>query len=311
MYKKYLSFIIATLLFLLLAHEETEASNQKVNLTISNGVTYYGEVKNNKPHGKGTMKWGPSKVYSGDWCHGQRSGVGKYTSDSLANNTIIVYEGEWKNDRPNGSGIRKESKPDVEFYTISKGLFKDNVFTSGHTILQTTSGILFEYQNGNTYLEFVVLDREHVNALMDSKLARGPIQVLKYYERIKSTPSFKGFEYSRSMEDFESFSSEGIYRPGDYDQMEIYTGAYQIYAGEKYYRAENYMNGRLLSAKDILEKGQFDESLQKKINDHKHVLQPYLSEFSKLFNDIENVPESTSCRDTATSICESFLIKFE
>ncbi|OMF71440.1 hypothetical protein [Paenibacillus glucanolyticus] len=310
MRKKYLSFMTVALLFLLFAHEETRASSQKMNLTISNGVTYYGEVKNNKPHGKGTMRWGPYKVYSGDWYNGQRSGFGKYISDRVSDHTIIVYEGEWKNDRLNGSGIRKESNPELEFYSISKGLFQDDVFTSGHSIVQSIGEIWFEYQNGNTYLEFSVMDNEDA-AVMHSELADGTIEILKYYKRIKSTPDFRGFEYARSVEDFGSSSSEGIYRPGDYDLMEIYTGVHQYYAGGKYYRAENYKSGKLLSAKDILDKGQFDASLQKKIKHHKHVLLPYLSEFSTLLEEIENVPESTGCRNTSTSICVSFPIKFE
>ncbi|WP_353049548.1 hypothetical protein [Paenibacillus sp. ISL-20] len=70
--------------------EETAASNQKVCLTLPNGATYYGEVKNNKPHGKGTMRWGPSNVYSCDWYNGQRSGTGKYISDRLPEDMRIV-----------------------------------------------------------------------------------------------------------------------------------------------------------------------------------------------------------------------------
>ena len=39
------------------------------------------------------MRWGPSKVYSGEWYHGQRSGTGKYISDKLPEDMKIVYEG--------------------------------------------------------------------------------------------------------------------------------------------------------------------------------------------------------------------------
>ncbi|MFB5267818.1 hypothetical protein ACE41H_13640 [Paenibacillus enshidis] len=40
-------------------------------------AVYYGEVKDGKPHGKGTMKWSNDKSYSGNWVAGQRSGSGK------------------------------------------------------------------------------------------------------------------------------------------------------------------------------------------------------------------------------------------
>ncbi|WP_367398325.1 hypothetical protein [Paenibacillus lautus] len=311
MIRKYLSFLTLALLFLMFNHKETEASNQKVNLTLPNGATYYGEVKNNKPHGKGTMNWGPSKVYSGDWYNGQRSGTGKYISDRLPKDMKIVYEGEWRNDRPHGTGIRRESNPELAFQRISKGLFKDHDLISGHAITQSIDSIWFEYLNGSTLLQFSVSDREQADKLIHSKLARGRIQVLNYYKREKSTPDYKGFEYARGMEDYGSSLSEGVYRTGDYEVMELHTGVSQRFEDEEHYRIENYKNGRLVSARDMRENGRFAGIVQGKINNNKHVLQPYLGEFSKLLKAIGNDPEPISCSNSSTSVCEAFPIKFE
>lgn len=308
MIRKYLSFFTLALLFLMFTHEETEASSQKVSLTLPNGATYYGEVKNDKPHGKGTMRWGPSKVYSGDWYNGQRSGTGKYISDKLPEDMKIVYEGEWRNDRPNGTGVRSESKPDFEFYVISKGIFKDHDLLSGYTVMQSMDILWFEYRNENTLLEFSVSDREQANELMQSKLTRGRIQLLNYYQRGKSKPDYKGFAYFSEMEDYGSSISEGVYRTDDYGVMEPYTGLDQHFEDEEYYRVENYKNGRLVSAKEVPENGRFAGIVQGKINNKKHVLQPYLGEFSKLLKDIENESEPEGCSNSSTSVCVTFPI---
>lgn len=311
MIRKYLSSFTLALLFLMFTLEETEASSQKVSLTLPNGATYYGEAKNNKPHGKGTMRWGSSKVYSGEWYNGQRSGTGKYISDKLPEDMKIVYEGEWRNDRPNGTGMRSESNPDFEFHVISKGIFKDHDLLSGYTVMQSMDILGFEYRNETTLLEFSASDREQANELMQSKLARGRIQLLNYYKRDKSTPDYKGFAYASEMEDYGSSISEGVYRTGDYGVMELYTGMNQRFEDEEHYRVENYKNGRLVSAREVPENGPFAGIVQGKINNKKHVLQPYLGEFSKLLKDIENESVPKGCNNSPTSVCGTFPIQFE
>lgn len=84
----------------------------------------------------------------------------------------------------------------------------------------------------------------------------------------------------------------------------------QRFENEEYYRVENYKNGKLISAKDMPENGRFAGIVQGKINNHKHVLQPYLDEFSKLLKDFENDPEPLNCNNSSTSICEAFPIVF-
>ncbi|MEC0124621.1 hypothetical protein [Paenibacillus pabuli] len=74
-----LALTIIALITLSLSSTPTEAASKKVRLELSDGATYYGEVLDGKPHGKGTARWGEFEVYSGDWVNGKRQGVGKYT----------------------------------------------------------------------------------------------------------------------------------------------------------------------------------------------------------------------------------------
>lgn len=142
-------------------------------------------------------------------------------------------------------------------------------------------------------------------------MARGRIQLLNYYKRDKSTPDYKGFAYANVMENYGSSISEGVYRTGDYGMMELHTGLNQRFEDEEYFRVENYKNGRLVSAREVPENGRFAEIVQGKINNKKHVLQPYLGEFSKLLKDIENESEPEGCSNSSTSVCGTFPIQFE
>ncbi|ASA25641.1 hypothetical protein B9T62_35870 [Paenibacillus donghaensis] len=73
--------ILCCLILCIFVHvQKSEASGSNVTLKLPNGASYYGEVKNGKPSGKGTMIWSKSKSYSGEWIEGKRSGYGKYIS---------------------------------------------------------------------------------------------------------------------------------------------------------------------------------------------------------------------------------------
>lgn len=141
---------------------EVQAATKKVSLKLSDGATYYGEVKNGKPHGKGTMKWGENKSYSGDWVKGKRSGQGKYVNFSKTPNAAdgpdgydtdsLIYVGEWSNDKQNGRGtlMNQGSIAPRDYYeSISKGTFKNNVFVSGY---------LYRYSEANSKREFIHVD---------------------------------------------------------------------------------------------------------------------------------------------------------
>ena len=66
--------------------------------TYSNGDVYEGEFKNGVPEGQGKQTFLGGDVYEGAFKNGYREGQGKYT---FANGDVY-YEGEWKNDDPEG-----------------------------------------------------------------------------------------------------------------------------------------------------------------------------------------------------------------
>ncbi|GIO84550.1 hypothetical protein J25TS5_14820 [Paenibacillus faecis] len=139
------------------------ATSKKVSLKLQNGATYYGEVKNGQPHGKGTMKWGGSKSYSGDWVNGKRSGQGKYVVFKKTYNPAdgpngydtesLVYIGQWSNDKQNGTGtlmIEGTIVPRDYYYSIYKGTFKNNQFEKGYSYNHSHyTEHDFNYSNGS------------------------------------------------------------------------------------------------------------------------------------------------------------------
>ena len=56
---------------------------------------YVGELKNGKPHGKGTYIWKNGTKYEGEWKDGERYGQGRFTFTDGSK-----YEGEWEDGKP-------------------------------------------------------------------------------------------------------------------------------------------------------------------------------------------------------------------
>ncbi|MGF7047797.1 hypothetical protein J2T13_002303 [Paenibacillus sp. DS2015] len=117
-----------------------EAASTKKALNVSSQVTYYGEVKNGKPHGKGTMKWGTNKTYSGDWINGVRTGQGKFIATTKKEDltTSIVYTGDWNHDLKSGKGklIEKitESSGVLKSSSIQTGTYHTDKLVTGYTV---------------------------------------------------------------------------------------------------------------------------------------------------------------------------------
>ncbi|MMZ51329.1 MORN repeat protein [compost metagenome] len=156
--------IIFALMNLHVKFDQVEASGNKINLKISKEVSYYGEIKNGKPHGQGTMKWGETKTYSGTWSNGKRSGYGKYTfidksqaspeGDMLDNIRTTTYVGNWINDKQNGQGVFKTSVDALhsgnEEGLLEKGLFKNNIFVKGYSLgFLSNNYISISYKDSN------------------------------------------------------------------------------------------------------------------------------------------------------------------
>lgn len=120
-----------------------EAAAAKQWLQISSRTTYYGEVVNGKPHGRGTIKWGEGKQYSGTFVNGKRSGTGKYLNTYTDADTglehRVVYNGTWSGDAMSGSGTRTEivayGNEMVFSSGIQVGVFKANALSRGYEVI--------------------------------------------------------------------------------------------------------------------------------------------------------------------------------
>lgn len=126
---------------------ETNAASKKTSLKLSSGATYYGEVKNGKPHGKGTMTQvstqNPNETleetYTGQWKDGKREGQGKnrvyyvseegYISDS-------IYTGSWKNNKEHGKGISTTESGQYEngIPVINSHYYQTGTFENGENV---------------------------------------------------------------------------------------------------------------------------------------------------------------------------------
>ncbi|WP_091015367.1 MULTISPECIES: hypothetical protein [Paenibacillus] len=105
--KMFICILGATLgLSVILSPHVAQATTEMTTLEYGNGATFYGETKNGKPHGSGTMTWGKTKTYKGSWAQGKRSGHGIYKVITRGEDRIIEskYDGNWKNDKKDGQG---------------------------------------------------------------------------------------------------------------------------------------------------------------------------------------------------------------
>ncbi|MGF7049494.1 hypothetical protein J2T13_004015 [Paenibacillus sp. DS2015] len=164
MKKLFISFLACFMLITFTQTLTSEAKSEKVSLKLSNGATYYGEVNNGKPHGKGTMTWSKSKTYSGEWVTGKRSGYGKYITtekdyeyssmEEGGDPTLIIYMGYWNNDMFNGEGVyRRQVFAPVVYgfqYKEQKGTFKNNKFVKGYEKEAWATGMNLNYTDGAT-----------------------------------------------------------------------------------------------------------------------------------------------------------------
>jgi len=157
---KQILYLLGVILFLL----PVSLDAREKEIKYKNGDAYYGEVKGNKPNGKGKMFYVNGNTYEGSWVKGIKEGEGKMTfTDGL------VYEGSWREDSMNGRG--KYTFPDGSY---CEGEFSDNEFLGGTATLKTEGGV---YQgevnsdvrpNGQGQLKMAdgsILDGEFKNGL--------------------------------------------------------------------------------------------------------------------------------------------------
>jgi len=113
---------------------------------------YEGDVdETGKKHGKGIMKYVNGSIYDGEWQNDKENGTGKFSfPDGDSDDDIdsypagdITYEGEFQNGKFNGHGVY-ESKPHSIIY---RGEFK-NGRRNGMGFMHSLGGMLYgEYKN--------------------------------------------------------------------------------------------------------------------------------------------------------------------
>lgn len=141
-----------------------DAASSMRSLEFGNGVTYYGETKNDKPHGYGTMTWGKSKTYKGNWVSGKRSGQGTYKVVTRGEDSIteLKYDGFWKNDKKEGKGellIKEASLTDeMQEARIQTGTFTKDQWITGYEVRHITVAdppYSFVYKDSNMSLKIL------------------------------------------------------------------------------------------------------------------------------------------------------------
>ncbi|MDQ0496448.1 hypothetical protein [Paenibacillus brasilensis] len=148
----------------LLSMPAVSASAAKESLQLSGQTTYYGEVENGQPNGRGTIKWSENKQYSGDFVKGKRTGTGKYMNqytDADGQNHKVVYNGTWSNDTMSGKGTQTEqvtqSDGTIRSNGIQVGTFQNNRLQSGYQVIHALADpdYSFTYQNGMEVLNIL------------------------------------------------------------------------------------------------------------------------------------------------------------
>lgn len=142
-----------------------QAAAAKQWLQISSRTTYYGEVANGKPHGRGTIKWGEGKQYSGTFVTGKRSGKGKYINTYIDDRTgrehTVVYNGTWSGDAMSGNGTRTEKATESSGMTFSNGIeigvFKANALNRGYEVVHAMADpdYRFSYRGADYRLDIL------------------------------------------------------------------------------------------------------------------------------------------------------------
>ncbi len=109
--------IVGLIVWLFSSGESTSTVETMVyEVKLNNGSEYKGKMKDNVPHGTGTMTFPDGKVYTGNLIDGVLEGIGKITLPDGS-----TYEGSFKNGHPNGKGKMK----------MSNGFEFEGDFTSG------------------------------------------------------------------------------------------------------------------------------------------------------------------------------------
>ncbi|WP_138752090.1 hypothetical protein [Paenibacillus sinopodophylli] len=160
-----------------------EAATNKQFLFISTNQSYYGELKDGQPHGKGTMSWYSSKTYSGDWVNGKRTGQGTYVNRYKEddNSIVVTYSGQWKNDLKVGNGSLNTKITNVlgkvEYHKIQFGTFANDRFAAGYSVAHTKSEPAYSYNYKDASLNLQI---SGTNVNMKDAWKNGKFPLIQY-----------------------------------------------------------------------------------------------------------------------------------
>lgn len=284
-FKGVLCLVLTLVIGFTLTANETQAASKKVSLKLSDGGTYYGEIKEGKPHGKGTARWSENKSFSGDWVNGKRSGAGKYSLTVYLDSTVekTIYNGQWANDRYNGQGTLYQSQiandPEEAAWNkiieINQGSFKQNKFVSGYSIRSSYMGNFFKFEDSNKLIHYHLY---YIKDLFKNKLSAEDIRLFEYINKS-----------NKSMATFYKGIEEGLIMTMD---IGTYNKKYDIYNGtverleEEGYSFKNYSKGKVTTKKSVeyndLIYGQFEKKMNKEITERLSVLSPHLTTFRNM-----------------------------
>ncbi|MNT04506.1 MORN repeat protein [compost metagenome] len=202
-----LTLLIGALMTLNLATANTgtaAAAAKKVTVKYSSGAVYYGEVKNGKPSGFGTMTWSKNKVYEGSWVNGQRSGYGKLTTVSRDGETVKKeeYIGNWSMDKKDGEGkmvMKSTTNSRPAENSVQQGKYKRDLLVSGFTVRHVFVAdppYSFEYKDSKLLLR-ILGDKDYIDAIKDGYFFSFEYQKGKVHRKVGVGDDYDTAEFSK------------------------------------------------------------------------------------------------------------------
>ena len=133
----------------------SENDEEVTQLSLPGGRSYIGCIKDGKMHGVGKLTWSTGAVYEGEWLNNKINGSGTYKKADGS-----VYVGSWKDGMKNGTGLLTWMNGDVyegEYMQDKKhgnGVYKyanGSVYDGAWELNQRNGIGALTYKNGDVY----------------------------------------------------------------------------------------------------------------------------------------------------------------
>ncbi|WP_310144273.1 hypothetical protein [Paenibacillus amylolyticus] len=262
------------------------ATTQEVSLTLSNKGTYYGEVQNGKPHGKGTATWGEYKTYTGEWRYGKRSGQGKLVT-TVPDINQVIYEGTWANDKQNGQGTLREYSKFNEYSkeydraTAQQGSFKNGKAVSGYTVIRDytlDSEVAFRYMTNDVIVAFSLSDANDLNAPLKSE----NMSLFAFVDLKKGS----GFlmQYNNNSQHMYQY---GTYKKNLSGETNLFNGTIELFNWHyDEISIASVQKSKIASYKVVPTSEELHKYRESIIKKKLNLLDPYMSNFKKIYNQL-------------------------